>query len=586
MQDATRALAALLCLGLTAGVSQAGECTANEEAGPPRAQLFTQGPVQVGEVQAHSMTTPEIAVAAEHAVLAWSTEIYHPNASYIAPHFSRFRLPAGAQLVVRSPDGRRFWSYDGRGKVGVPPGEGFWGIHIPGDTALLELYTTVPVPANAIQLDRYAHGFVGALYPSADDPGIEAICGQDDSDWAQCYQSSEPTVYDKSRAVARLLIQGTSACTGWLVGSAGHLMTNEHCIGSSFAAMNTDYEFMAEGACGEDCSSFGACPGTVVANSATLVQLDSALDYTLVELPTNPTSTYGFLQMRDTGAVVDERMYIPGHPGAWGKRIALESTHSSDASGFCEVFSLDETPCSGGPGDVGYFCDTRGGSSGSPVLGYGDHAVIALHHCANCPNRGVPIEAIISDLGANLPPDSTTGGGGNTAPSVTIDQPADGSIFTEGESVTFSGTAIDAEDGDISSSLVWTSSLDGQIGSGASFTTSSLSVGQHDITAEATDSGGLTGTDAITITIEPAGGGGITLSATGYKVRGLHKADLTWSGATSTNIDVYRDGSLVATTANDGFYTDDINNRGPGSYTYQVCEAGTTTCSNTATADI
>lgn len=586
MQGATRALAALLCLGLTAGASQAGECAANEETGPPRARLFTQGPVQVGEVQAQSMATPEIAVAAEHAVLAWSTEIYHPNASYIAPHFSRFRLPAGAQLVVRSPDGRRFWSYDGRGKVGVPPGEGFWGIHIPGDTALLELYTTVPVPANAIQLDRYAHGFVGALYPSADDPGIKAICGQDDSDWAQCYQSSEPTVYDQSRAVARLLIQGISACTGWLVGSAGHLMTNEHCIGSFLAAMNTDYEFMAEGACDEDCSSFGACPGTVVANSATLVQLDSALDYTLVKLPTNPTSTYGFLQMRDTGAVVDEQMYIPGHPGAWGKRIAFESTHSSDASGFCEVFSLDETPCSGGPGDVGYFCDTQGGSSGSPVLGYGDHAVIALHHCANCPNRGVPIEAIISDLGGNLPPDSTTGGGGNTAPSVIIDQPADGSVFTEGESVTFAGTATDAEDGDISSSLVWTSSLDGQIGSGASFTTSSLSAGEHDVTAQATDSGGLTGTDAITITIEPAGGGDITLSATGYKVRGLHKADLTWSGATSTNIDVYRDGSLVATTANDGFYTDDINNRGRGSYTYQVCEAGTTTCSNTATADI
>jgi hypothetical protein len=40
---------------------------------------------------------------------------------------------------------------------------------------------------------------------------------------------------------------------------------------------------------------------------------------------------------------------------------------------------------------------------------------------------------------------------------------------------------------------------------------------------------------------------------------------------------------VIATTANDGFYTDNIDQRGPGTYTYQVCEAGTTTCSNEAT---
>jgi serine protease len=76
---------------------------------------------------------------------------------------------------------------------------------------------------------------------------------------------------------------------------------------------------------------------------------------------------------------------------------------------------------------------------------------------------------------------------------------------------------------------------------------------------------------------------GITLSATGYKVKGLQKADLTWSGATSTNVDVFRNGANITTTANDGFHTDNINNRGGGSYTYKVCEAGTTTCSNEAT---
>lgn len=79
------------------------------------------------------------------------------------------------------------------------------------------------------------------------------------------------------------------------------------------------------------------------------------------------------------------------------------------------------------------------------------------------------------------------------------------------------------------------------------------------------------------------GGSGFTLSAEGYKVRGVQHADLTWSGATGTDVDVYRDGALIVTTPNDGEHTDNIGQRGSGSYTYQVCEAGTDLCSNEAT---
>jgi hypothetical protein len=39
----------------------------------------------------------------------------------------------------------------------------------------------------------------------------------------------------------------------------------------------------------------------------------------------------------------------------------------------------------------------------------------------------------------------------------------------------------------------------------------------------------------------------------------------------------------ITTVPNNGFYTDVIGTRGPGTYTYQVCEAGTNTCSNQAT---
>jgi hypothetical protein len=76
--------------------------------------------------------------------------------------------------------------------------------------------------------------------------------------------------------------------------------------------------------------------------------------------------------------------------------------------------------------------------------------------------------------------------------------------------------------------------------------------------------------------------GQITLSANGYKVKGQHAVDLTWTGGTSS--DVYRDGVLIATVPNiPGFYTDHIGAKGRRTYTYKVCEAGTQNCSNQVT---
>jgi hypothetical protein len=173
------------------------------------------------------------------------------------------------------------------------------------------------------------------------------------------------------------------------------------------------------------------------------------------------------------------------------------------------------------------------------------------------------------------------GGGGNTAPVVAISAPADGAGFTEGDAVTFAGSATDVEDGDLSGSLVWTSSADGQIGTGASFTTSSLSTGSHTVTATVSDSGGANGSDSIGISVQAVGGGGnISLSASGFKVKGVQNADLAWSGASSAQVDVRRNGAAVAITANDGAHTDNIGQKGSGTYDYQVCEAGTATCSN------
>jgi hypothetical protein len=78
--------------------------------------------------------------------------------------------------------------------------------------------------------------------------------------------------------------------------------------------------------------------------------------------------------------------------------------------------------------------------------------------------------------------------------------------------------------------------------------------------------------------------GVITLRASGRRVQGRHTVDLSWSGATSANIDIYRDGVVVATVPNTGSYKDFIGARGGNvRYTYKVCEAGTQNCSNEVT---
>jgi hypothetical protein len=74
----------------------------------------------------------------------------------------------------------------------------------------------------------------------------------------------------------------------------------------------------------------------------------------------------------------------------------------------------------------------------------------------------------------------------------------------------------------------------------------------------------------------------IHLQASGRKVGGINTVRLTWSGATSSSIDVYRDGILVATVPNTGTDTDSTGDTGRAKYTYDVCEAGTSACSNNA----
>ena len=63
-------------------------------------------------------------------------------------------------------------------------------------------------------------------------------------------------------------------------------------------------------------------------------------------------------------------------------------------------------------------------------------------------------------------------------------------------------------------------------------------------------------------------------------MNGINTVRLTWSGATSNQVDIYRNGVVIVTTANDQSYVDSTGDTGRAQYTYKVCEASTQTCSN------
>jgi subtilisin family serine protease len=144
-------------------------------------------------------------------------------------------------------------------------------------------------------------------------------------------------------------------------------------------------------------------------------------------------------------------------------------------------------------------------------------------------------------------------------------------------SCSFNGSASTDADGTISS-YAW-SFGDGTTASGATPSKTFASAGTRTVTLTVTDNDGATGSQSRSVTVT-APSAGITLTVTTSKVRNNTRANLSWSGAGSS-VDVFRNGSRL-TTVTGSSYSDNLG-KGSGTRTYQVCNAGTTTCSNSVT---
>lgn len=136
------------------------------------------------------------------------------------------------------------------------------------------------------------------------------------------------------------------------------------------------------------------------------------------------------------------------------------------------------------------------------------HFALTLHGNFDWVNEGDAIHEPLLDVGSTDLADAefnpvtvaVDGDPVNQTPTVDITSPGNGDSFANGATIDFAGTATDFEDGTLTANIAWTSSIDGSIGNGGSFSVS-LSDGAHTITAEVTDSGTVTGSDSVSITV-------------------------------------------------------------------------------------
>jgi len=85
-------------------------------------------------------------------------------------------------------------------------------------------------------------------------------------------------------------------------------------------------------------------------------------------------------------------------------------------------------------------------------------------------------------------------------------------------------------------------------------------------------------------TTQPPPSSSVTLSAQAVDRPSNDQVRLSWTAASWTQAWVYRNGTRISQSANDGAFTDAIR-RASGAYTYQVCGPNGTACSNSVTVN-
>ncbi|QKX05202.1 T9SS type A sorting domain-containing protein [Aquimarina sp. TRL1] len=367
---------------------------------------YAQKPMIIAdEFKLDESTSHPYTTAKSGKQILYQKEFYSAKASYVKLYFKNFDLAPGDYVEIYSPNNGETKIYGQKGKIideQMTMISDFWTQAIFEDKIIVTLYSFGQSDKHyGFDITKVAYGYTSEKLEKI--LGQKSICNSDNKEPIACYQGTE--MFAKGEAVSKLIIGGRSLCTGWLLGCEGNLMTNNHCIGSASAAQNVDviFNYRKDG-----CSGSANATSETVATSASFIMTDSGLDFTLLKLPVNPTQKYGYLSLSSVAPAKGDRIYIPQHPGGRRKEISVKSDRDGDTNGFSRVYAVSN---SGGQ-TVRYYADTEGGSSGSPVIKYDSHLVVAIHNTGGCPNGSYGrSDAIIAKIGNRMPNCGVDNGG-------------------------------------------------------------------------------------------------------------------------------------------------------------------------------
>ena len=349
-------------------------------------------------------------------------QLEHAGASFIKLHFKSLSLPKGSVLRLKSNTSSEVVEYrDSQ--------IDWFAQSISSDSVVIESISNSNGQHVQFEIDYYMVG------KSADEETLATLstCGVNERKDVACWEDSHADKVAWTTPVARLLINGRSLCTAWRVGPDNHMFTNNHCVESESELRNTEVWFNYQR---RTCDGSMATTVKVMGNK--ILSTDYDLDYTLFTVDDfSKIASFGYLGLDAEEPMFGDGIYIPQHGAGKPKELAIES--DQNGSGLCQI-DVASANGRGSNTDTGYFCDTIGGSSGSPVLRTDNNKAIALHHFGGCENQGVKISKIwplVASYFNDELPNGSVGEPKNEIPEVTLDSLVSDLALTSGDQKLF-----------------------------------------------------------------------------------------------------------------------------------------------------
>jgi hypothetical protein len=345
------------------------------------------------------------AAAAAAQTVGFDRSKTEPHIATTQPLVPAVALPPGADAVVRPPVANDRL-YRIHFTIAAVPGTG-WTIEVvdSGTTWTSESLDSVGSALWSNELESRPTSATVRLRGPAGQPAprvtADRVAIKDErptpqaitppADQSQSIRTGSQRIKDWGKSVARLQFIGSDGagyyCTAFLV-SASLMMTNNHCI-------NTDEE-MRSAIAEFDYDAAGVHPEK--RRFKELVAHDENLDYSLIRLQS--PSSRAALPLADMTLTENEGLLVIQHPAGLPKKFSRID---------CLVRGVELPGMSDAKTDFGHFCDTQGGSSGSPVQDFQTGRVVGLHHLGFrtgddvLVNRGVKIGLVLSDIAQRVP---------------------------------------------------------------------------------------------------------------------------------------------------------------------------------------